>query len=209
MLILQTIFLKYILKDLCEIVENRNNSEKIVSNISIVEKLILLGYKINTINSAISSLIKAALIDTNEQLSDVNWTDLPSDFNIHLTSKGYYYLKDLILKFHYYDLIFQDTPVYDEPTYQALLKEFPTSGNEGVRNLELRKEFIKHFFNYLKTMEQKQSAQIILIYGSLVEVITKSVYDEIAKMLLLYIVQSIIEVLITVKKLRKLASGFS
>lgn len=170
----------YILHEIADTVEKRSYTEKQVKNITIIEKFTSLGYRVNTINYAINSLIKAALLDTDEQFSDVEWTDLPDEYNLTLTEKGFYYLKILIYKFHYYDLIFQDTPIFDSKLLSILVEAFPKSSNSGVRNVQLRKEFATQFFSYLDFMEHKQGLSTITVFGSFVEKIKEQVEKEIS-----------------------------
>ncbi|TKK71658.1 hypothetical protein FC093_01135 [Ilyomonas limi] len=111
-------------------------------------------------------------------MSDINWNELPTSFNLYLTLKGHYYLNELINRFLYYDLIFQDTPIFDINYFNSLKEDFPKSNSEGVRNLEFRKGFVKLFFEYLKTMESKQPNQVQKIYGKVLGNIISNIYEE-------------------------------
>jgi GTPase SAR1 family protein len=176
-------FLKlYILQDLNEIIEKKTYTEKMVSSSFLIEKLNTLGYRLNSINDAISSLIKNALVDADEQLSDVEWTELPSHYNLFLTLKGHYYLKELVNRFHYYDLIIQDTPIFDIPLFENIKAEFPLSNAEGNRNLYDRIKIVNIFLGYLKNMEAKQPSQTRMIYGNFMNPIIKNLETEIRKM---------------------------
>ncbi|WP_132055591.1 AAA family ATPase [Pseudocnuella soli] len=159
----------YILRDLEEAIRLRSYTEKLISHKVIVEKLSALGYRINTINSALTSLIKSSLIETDEQLSDVDWVDLPNEFNISLTAKGHYYLKQIIYWFHYLDLVLQDTPIFDSNEFENIVSSFPFSSEKGKRNMFGRKDSVHKFLNYLKLMESKQSSQTRAVYGNLVD----------------------------------------
>lgn len=176
-------FLKiYILKDLNEYIEQRSYTNKFIPNKIVIEKLNMLGYKINSIQSALSELLKAALIDTDEQLSDVEWKELPSEYNLSLTAKGHYYIKELINRFHYYDLILQDCPIFDATQFEKLRSLFPFSNKTGNRNLEGRIKCIIEFLSYLKNMEEKQSSQVRAVYGNLVDSFSTQVAAEIERM---------------------------
>lgn len=172
----------YILHELGEILDSITFTEKFVKNTIIIDKLTSFGYRINVINSALSSLLKASLVDTDEQLSDVEWNELPKAYNLNITSKGFYYLKEIINRFHYYDLIGQDTPIYDTNYYNGLSSIFPISSAEGSRNLELRKDYVKLFIDYLVKMENKQPTQIRTVYNSLMTNIKLKVLEEIQRM---------------------------
>jgi hypothetical protein len=169
----------YLLYELGEILDSIAYTEKYLKSTIIIEKLTSLGYRINIINSALASLIKASLVDTDEQLSDVEWTELPEVFNIAITAKGFYYLNDLVYRFHYHDLVAQDTPIYDYNVYEKMQHSFPVSSHEGNRNLELRKEFVRIFIDYLSRMDSKQSNQVRRVYKNFVSVILHRVASEI------------------------------
>ncbi len=176
-------FLKiYILKDLNEFIQNKNDNQKLIANTYIIEKLTNLGYKFNTVSFALFSLIKGSLIDTDENISDINWQELPAEYNMYITAKGHYYLNELIYRFHYYDLIFQDTPIYNPTEFDSLRYTFPTSNSEGNRNFEIRKDFIRDFFNYLNLFENKQPNQVKVVYGNITNEIIKRVNNEINRL---------------------------
>jgi GTPase SAR1 family protein len=176
-------FLKlYILSDLNDLITSQNYTEKFIQNTSLVDKITSLGYRPNVINSALISLIKSSLIDTDEQLSDVEWQEIPTRFNVTITAKGHYYLNELIYRFHYYDLVSQDTPIFNSDFYARLCNTFPQSSKEGFRNFEIRKEFVLLFFEYLEAMEAKQGNQLKVIYNNLVKRIKARVTDEISRM---------------------------
>ncbi|RZK25735.1 MAG: hypothetical protein EOO43_04735 [Flavobacterium sp.] len=159
----------YILFDLSTFLEGKSHVDRYVSNESIIEKFVEFGYRANIINLAMSELIKASLIETDEQLSDVDWKELPSKFNVALTMKGNYYLNVLIDRFHYYDLIGQDTIIFDSQFFNKLSEDFPTSNQEGARNFDLRKIFAREFIAYLKSMADRQPAPIKKHYGKFME----------------------------------------
>lgn len=176
-------FLKsYILQDLNEFIEKKSYTEKLIPNSVIVEKLNSLGYRTNSINEALTSLIKAALIDTDENLTDVLWYEIPSKFNLGLTAKGHYYLKELIRRFHYWDIIIQDTPIFDLQHFDTIRAAFPLTHENGTRNIQQRIEDVRLFIDYLKFMESNQSTQVLTVYGSLMDNVREGVEFEIAKM---------------------------
>jgi hypothetical protein len=112
--------------------------------------------------------LKAALIDTDEQISDIDWQELPSNFNLSITAKGHYYLVEMLNKFFYLDLVLQDTPIFDKTLFEKLKTIFPRSNEDGTRNIIVRREAVKIFLEYLKFMEEKQSTQVKRLYSGLV-----------------------------------------
>lgn len=176
-------FLKiYILKDLNEFIEKRSYTEKLIPNTILVEKLNTLGYKTNSINDAIKSLIKSALVDTDEQQSDILWHDLPSKFNMCLTSKGHYYLNEMLNRFHYWDLIIQHTPIFDLEQFAFIRASFPLTNEFGTRDITHRIENIRQFFRYMKLMEEKQSLQVKTVYGNIIDSTIPQIEAEIDRM---------------------------
>lgn len=176
-------FLKlYILEDLNEFIEKKSYTEKLIPNSVLIDKLTSLGYRINSINDALASLLKSSLIDTDEQQSDVSWRELPSRFNLGLTRKGHFYLKEMINRFYYWDLIVQDTPIFDLKQFDCIKAEFPLANEQGGRSIQHRIQDIRLFFKYLKSIEDQQSAQVQLVYGSKIDSIIQHVETEISRM---------------------------
>ena len=73
---------------------------------------------------------------------------------ISITSIGVYYIKLLLGRFHYIDLILQDTPIYDDEFYKELAKVFPNSEENGNRNVSQRKLSVEKFVDYLTSQEK-------------------------------------------------------
>lgn len=169
-------FLKlYILKDLNEFIENGNYTKRLIPNSVLIDKLSLLGYRANTINDALASLLKNNLIDSDEQLSDILWHELPNEFNLGLTRKGNYYLIEMINRFHYWDLIIQDTPITDQQKFDAIKIKFIPSNEDGQRSIKARIEDVKLFLSYLEKMENLQPAQVTAVYGKFISsIITRT-----------------------------------
>src|SRR5690606_35943385 len=100
----------YILKELSEQLEVRGEISKFVQVSEIIQSFIEHGYRYSSIMDGLANLFEMNFLDTDEQLSDIDWKDLPESFNVAVTSKGFYYYKKLCYRFHYLDLILQDTP---------------------------------------------------------------------------------------------------
>jgi hypothetical protein len=136
-----------------------NKSSKKVDYFSVVEiavEFLKAGYSIDIIEEEIQELFDYKLISTSEYSEDVE-EDYKIDSNslISITSVGVYYLKSLINKFHYIDLILEDTPIFDSSAFDELCKSFPDSDEYGNRNLEQRKITVNTFIEYLATEENK------------------------------------------------------
>jgi len=162
-------FLKiWILKYLQKLLDNGGNATKYALVSSLLEFFLEYGYKLNTLNQSLSDLVKNELIETDDIISDTEWKSLSStDFNICLSAKGNYYLKNSKNRFHYLDLILQDTPIFIKEHFDLIKSEFPLSDDKGVRILSERVETVKRFVEYLEVKEKEQHKELINSFGSI------------------------------------------
>ncbi|MDN3674349.1 ATP-binding protein [Flavobacterium branchiarum] len=120
----------------------------------ITNEFIKAGYTIDIIEEELQELFDYKLISTSEYSEDIEEeTTIDLNSMISITSTGVYYLKSLIGRFHYIDLILQDTPIYDDDFYNDLAKVFPDSEENGNRNLSQRKLSVEKFVDYLSSQE--------------------------------------------------------
>ena len=171
----------YILSELIRHFENEGNVNRYISINSIYDLFSSFGYTIKTLRSAIIDLIALSLIDTDEILTDIDKKDIPDDLNLTITLKGYYYIKELCTRFYYFDLVLQDTPIYDEDCFQKIYSSFPLSNEDGKRSLSGRKESVKSFLDYLNKCEEKQSNRIISYFGKFSEHINLNINKDLAR----------------------------
>lgn len=163
-------FLKfYILKELDDALIKKGVIGRYISNEMIVEKLNLLGYRINIANNAIAELIHFGLLETDEQLTDIDWKELPIKYNLTISSKGHYYLNELCCKFHYLDLVVQDTPIFNLAYFEGIRDCFPQSDENGKRLLDRKIQTINLFVEYLDSQESLQPNQLVLAYGKVMD----------------------------------------
>lgn len=121
----------------------------------ITEQFLKGGYTIDVIEEELQDLFDYKLVSTSEYTEDIEEeTLLDSNSMISITSVGVYYLKSLANRFHYVDLVLQDTPIYSEESFNSLLKVFPDSDEYGNRDLKNRKESVEMFLEYLKEQEK-------------------------------------------------------
>jgi len=157
----------YVLKDLNDFLESKGSANRYILSNSIIEKFVDLGYRANAIVNSLTRLLKMNLLDTDEQLSDVDWSSIPKSLNIGITSKGFYYYKELCTRFHYLNLVLQDTPIFEKSYFEKIRGNFPLSDENGKRNLEQRLDIVKLFIEYLKDQEKRQSNSVKIIYGEI------------------------------------------
>lgn len=140
------------------IIENNEGVSKknnFVPTTRIVEIFIKAGYTSDIIVEELNSLYKAGLIFTNNHVNDIEEEIKISEVHdIGITQTGVYYSKNLLKKFFYYDLILQDTPIYDEAFFKELTTLFPECDMYGNRDLNKRKESLKKFVDYLISQEK-------------------------------------------------------
>ena len=90
-------------------------------------------------------------------MSDIEDIDANfSKYNFCISLKGYYYIDELINRFHYLSLVVQDTPIYNKEYFKRINSVFPLSNNDGYQLLSKRKETVDMFIEYLKTEEAKE-----------------------------------------------------
>jgi energy-coupling factor transporter ATP-binding protein EcfA2 len=169
----------YILRELVKLYENEGNANRFISIDNIYDLFSSFGYSIKTLRSAILELINISLIDTDEVLTDIDKKDIPDELNITITLKGYYYIKELCTRFHYYDLIIQDTPIFNKDSFNEIYSKFPLSNDEGKRSLNGRVECVKSFMKYIEMCEEKQSNRLKSYFGSFKEYIEPNLTKDI------------------------------
>ncbi|MGM0529577.1 MAG: hypothetical protein ACQERS_14375 [Bacteroidota bacterium] len=149
--------------------------EKFVACTDIIELFKKIGYTDRIILREIQLLLDYKLVDTDDNLSDIESIDenhLSNNFCISL--KGYYYIDELLNRFHYLSLVLQDTPIFDKEYFKKLNKTFPLSNSDGYQILSKRKESVETFMEYLQVQESKD-----LDKASVDEALTFSITEEI------------------------------
>ncbi len=164
-------FLKiWILKYLQKQLEYGGNATKYIQISQLLSFFINVGYKLSVLNLSVIELLKRELIETDDLLSDIEWEILSTkDFNICLSAKGNYYLKNAKNRFHYHDLVLQDTPIFSKDYFDDIKAQFPLANDKGIRILSERLLTVKKFINYLKEMEKSQHKELIKLFGSIVD----------------------------------------
>lgn len=132
-------------------VSRKNN---FISVSEIAADFVKAGYTIEVILDELNLLYSAGLIFTNDFVSDVESDiNLNSSNQIGITQSGVYYLKKLLIKSFYFDLVLQDTPIYNEKYFEDICNNFPESDSYGNRDLAKRIIVAEIFINYLQEQE--------------------------------------------------------
>lgn len=124
-------------------------------SISEIEQVFIkAGYTSEIVLEELNLLYSAGLIFTNDFVSDVeSEISLESSNEIGITQSGVYYIRNLLNKFFYYDLVLQDTPIYNEKYFDQITSNFPESDSYGNRDLSKRKLASETFIDYLLDQE--------------------------------------------------------
>ncbi|NOW95497.1 P-loop NTPase fold protein [Mucilaginibacter sp. SG564] len=138
-----------------------------------------LGFNTDAILASVATLLAHNFIDSDQQVSDIQWKTLPIIQQISLTAKGYYYVKALMGRFHYLDLVVQDTPIYDTESFDNIKASFPRTITAKYKQMEARINTVIQFMDYLKKMEAMVSKQVIATCGSVTEIIETTLNSEI------------------------------
>lgn len=75
---------------------------------------------------------------------------------VRITNTGIYYLKELIYRFVYLDLVWMDTPIADEKVTRELLRHVVELRPKTENYLDERFQRTECFLNYLKQMEERE-----------------------------------------------------
>ena len=163
-------FLKiYILKCLAEKIDKDGRNNKYVSVNSILSEFQDYGYSELDISTEIIGMVEKNLIDTEGSISDTSWDSMVStDINICITLKGAYYLYKGITRFHYFDLVIQDTPITDNTVYNNMRSIFPIRDVEGKRDMKNRILSVMMFVRYLEVKIDMLPNSLTQKYGNIV-----------------------------------------
>lgn len=161
----------YLLLELLQIFDLQGSGNRYVECKNILSIFTALGYKPKTIIACIEKLLFFNMLDTDDHVLDVEYEGNILSKNIAITAKGHYYIKVLIQRFHYIDLVLQDTPILDKKSFDRINQKFPKSANDGKRDLKGRYDSTVLFVDYLFEMDKKQPPQILSKYGKVSEYI--------------------------------------
>ena len=64
-----------------DIMESKGSANKYVLSNNLIDKFVSIGYRVSIIVNSLTTLLKYNLLDTDEQLSDIEWKILPKNIN--------------------------------------------------------------------------------------------------------------------------------
>ncbi len=143
-----------ILKYLFDIAKSKGFKEEFISTESIIETFVLASYSRDCVIDEIDSLLQNHLLMSDNHHSDIELPDkITTDTSIQISNRGLYYFNDLIYRFHYLDLVLQDTPIFNKTIYDSMLENFAKSDTSGKRSLTKRVKTVEIFISYLLEQE--------------------------------------------------------
>ena len=124
------------------------------------------GYNNEIILNELKLLLDFKLIETKANHSDIDGEIiLDESHEVRITQAGNFYITRLMTRFHYLDLILQDTPIYDEFYFERLKEVFPEVDTQGERDIQYRLITVTTFVEYLRKMEWFDHSKNELNYG--------------------------------------------
>jgi GTPase SAR1 family protein len=124
------------------------------------------GYGNEELLAELTELLSFKLIETKASQSDIEKESiLASKSEVRITLAGNYYITKLITRFHYLDLVVQDTPIFDEFYFERIKESFPEVDSYGERDIQYRLITVATFIEYLKKREWFDHTKNELNYG--------------------------------------------
>jgi len=146
-----------ILKYLYNKAKTKGFREEFVAATEVIDVFLLANYGKECIIEELDSLLKNTLLTNDNYNSDIEKPDkITADTAIRISNTGIYYLNELINRFHYIDLVLQDTPIMDKSYFDQLHDIFPKSDVYGNRNITKRLKSVELFCRYLFEQESKE-----------------------------------------------------
>lgn len=143
-----------ILQFLLDHLETKSTIDPYVQVSTICSVFGLIGYNRETIQAEILDLLNNKFIETSEYSFDVeDETEITEETNVRATLSASYYIHHLLNRMCYLDLVLQDTPIYDNATYELLLKTLPHPDLNGKMDIAGRVKCVSIFIEYLLKQE--------------------------------------------------------
>lgn len=154
-------FLKYkILKFLSNFSKNAKGGEKFVLVKKLIEIFTYSGYKKSILYGELTELLNAGLIESQEFISDTDTNlNLTVNDSLTLTFKGFYYVEELANRFHYLELVAQDTPIFNQQNFLKISENFVEADDNGYKSLQNRINFVEAFYEYLCFAETRETIE--------------------------------------------------
>ena len=152
-------FLKYkLLRYLERHSKSSSQGEKFYLIDSLIEVFGQAGYRTSIILGELDELMSYGLLESQDIRTDTKeMQKLERSDSIAINLKGHYYINNLINRFHYLELVAQDTPIFNNDSFEEISSKYVNPDDKGRRRLDHRMEFVKSFYEYLVKAEQKET----------------------------------------------------
>lgn len=138
----------------------------------LINEFVNVGYINKYLIAELEELCKWRLVETDEQLSDVeNIGNFRIDGSLCISMKGYHYINTLVNKFSYIEMALEDTPIFNNDYFNEIKSNFPLSDGNGKRNLKKRVEVAEKFLEYLENEEKLETVESQLFAKNIVNAI--------------------------------------
>lgn len=115
------------------------------------------GYRKDAVIAELQRLLQLGLIETETFSTDVDEPPIiGTNERVKPTYAGRFYVREIIGRFFYLDLVLQDTPIFLKEHYDKIRAIFPESDFYGNRPIEERRKTVEAFMEYLGDRESKE-----------------------------------------------------
>ncbi len=158
-------FLKIkILKVLDKKLLSEGVSEKYINVDELINQFVTVGHIHKYIKMELEELCRFRLIETDEQISDVDVIEeLKLDDSVCISMKGHHYINTLVNNFSYIEMTLEDTPIFNNTFFLEMKNAFPLSDDNGKRNLKGRVAVAEKFISYLDEEEKSETHESLTL----------------------------------------------
>ena len=143
----------------------------------VINEFINMGYISKYLKSELEELCKWHMIETDEQISDVEKLEqIDMDSSICISRKGHYYINTLINKLPYIEMTLEDTPIFNSEFFESIKTIFSQN-----RYPEQRIDIAKKFIEYLGSEEKSEIAESHIPTKSIVRAMEHGTNQEIER----------------------------
>lgn len=157
-------------------------SEKFYNVGELINNFEETGYLSKIVMSELNELCKSRLVETENQLSDVeDNSTISMEDSVSISMKGHHYINTLMTNFSYIELVLEDTPIFNEEYFNKIKSEFPLSDDTGKRDIYKRVAVVESFLKYLENEEKSETLESKIFGRSITNKINYGVSKDISR----------------------------